>query len=121
MKPTIVLLLLASIAVACTPQPAPGPEFPPDVEAALVTAFPEDGLHATARCIVRKESGGNRYATNGQYRGLAQLGSNYNGSISVTNDGDVFTALTNLLVARQIFDARGNWSAWAVAGACGVR
>lgn len=78
---------------------------------------------AKAHCIASRESGYNPYAVNGQYRGVFQLGHNYDGTISVTNDGDVFNPYTNAMAARVARDAsQANgfdpWQPWSTRGGC---
>lgn len=115
-KMMAAIVVFVGLLAACTPTAAPAPPASEDeVHAALATAFPEPDLQAKAHSIMHCESGHNVNAVNGQYRGLFQHGYNYNGTISVTNDGNIFNALTSALVARATYNARGNWSAWSCA------
>lgn len=112
-------LLLAALGAACLP---PGPSAPPDarpctetvsVDGAIDCAFAELGLqrqdeaHRVASC----ESGKNPYATNGQYRGLFQLGYAYNATIAFYG-GDVFDPYTNAQAARDSVKNNGGWVRW---------
>lgn len=130
---TVLAVLLIGLAIsACRPAPAPAPasscddpgarnaqeQFYADSAAAICAAFPEPNLHAIALCIAGRESGLYPGALNGQYRGIFQLGSNYNGSLAVTGDGDPFNPYTNAAVARIVYDARGGWSAWSTSRSC---
>lgn len=112
----MMIVMFVGLVAACRPAAPPAPPVGEDVvHAALATAFPEPDLQAKAHSIMHCESGHNANAVNGQYRGLFQHGYNYNGTISVTNDGNIFTPLTSALVARATYNARGNWSAWSCA------
>lgn len=105
------LAAIAALALAgCVPAIAPADDA---VHVALAQAFPEDTLYGAAHNIMHCESGHNARAVNGQYRGLFQLGYNYNGTIAAHGNGDVFDPLTNALSARVAYNARGNWSAWS--------
>jgi len=111
-----ILMLVGGLALsACI---ADAPPAGGDVHALIIQYF---GLEAPfADCIAGHESGFNPEARNGQYRGLFQLGSSYNGSIAATGSGNVYDPEVNIAVAKQIRDERGNWSAWSTASACGV-
>lgn len=111
-----ILVLVGGLALsACI---ADAPPAGGDVHALINQYF--GGEAPTAECIAQHESGFNPNAVNGQYRGIFQLGSNYNGSIAATGSGNVFDPEVNVAVAKQIRDARGNWSAWSTARSCGV-
>lgn len=114
MRKYLLVVVAIGVLAACQPTPAPAPGEDV-VHAALAEAFPEPDLQAKAHSIMHCESGHNVFAVNGQYRGLFQLGYNYNGTISVVGNGDVFDARTNALAARATYDFRGNWSAWSCA------
>ena len=136
-----VLLLLAVAAcflAGCRPPTPPPPpvsscddpgarnaqeQFYVDSALPICAAFPEPNLHAIALCIAGLESGlfPGSYNPRGGYRGVFNLGPNYDGTFSVTGDGDPFNPYTNAAVARIIYDSRGNWSAWSTARSCGVR
>lgn len=115
-----LLALGAATFAACTPAPQPfsGAWSYDDSRIAVDQSFPEPWLNGTAHCIVERESHYDPNARNGQYRGIFQLGANYDGTLSVTNDGNVWNPYTNAQAARAVLDARGNWSAWSTAGGC---
>lgn len=119
MRFVLLVLCAALLLGACIP-PAPAPRFNHDdgwlaVEQSFADLGP--GELAKAHCIASRESGYNPYAVNGQYRGVFQLGHNYDGTISVTNDGDVWNPYTNAMAARVAYDASG-WRPWSTAGGC---
>lgn len=121
----VVLILLAG----CGPRPAPGPATSPPpvcwkypnnsanatVQQAILKAFGHlgQGVVNEAGRVACCESGWGPRAVNGQYRGLFQLGSNFNGTIAFYG-GDVFNAYTNAQVARDSYIQRGHsWSAFS--------
>lgn len=114
----LLVVVLAFTAAACLPPPPPAFNHD-DGWYAVQENFQDLGpeVLAKAHCIAHRESGYNPSAVNGQYRGIFQLGRNYDGTISVTNDGNVWNPYTNAMVARIAFLASG-WRPWSTAGGC---
>lgn len=109
---------------ACKPNPAPAP--PPafsydDTHAAIAQFFGPygPGVQGIAECIAGRESGWNPYAVNGQYRGVFQLGRNFQGTVNFYG-GDFFDPYQNTQAARDSFVQRGNFSAFSTARGCGA-
>ena len=107
------LLLVALFALAGCHGSAPPRWTHADSERAIREVFAPYGplLTQQAMNIARCESGLNAYAVNGQYRGLFQLGSNYDHTIRFYG-GDVWNPWTSSKVARDSRIQRGNWSAF---------
>ena len=119
----VAALLGTVVLVACqpaAPPPPPAPSGSSDLHAIISEVFVPycAGVVAIADCIAGRESGWNPNATNGQYRGLFQLGANYNATIAFYG-GNVFDPRTNAQVARDSYVQRGNFSAFSPAGSCG--
>lgn len=123
----VVLVTLALATTGCL-RPSPGPASagpqggcktyyataPPVVADAIYRAFGHLGQEVVNQAgrVACCESGWGPEATNGQYRGLFQLGYNYNGTITFYG-GNVFNAFTNAQVARDSYVTRGySWSAF---------
>lgn len=117
----VILVSLVLLAAACRPAVAPAPPLPPrpcidphsSVDQAIDCAFGSLGLarqdeaHRVAWCESRK----NPAATNGQYRGLFQLGSNYDGTIAHYG-GNPFDSWVNAQTARDSVAANNGWIRW---------
>ena len=125
--------LLAACALiltlgACAPAPGGGPTFRPPpvcwkypanpanvaVQLSIQQAFGPYGQAVVDQAgrVACCESGWGPQAVNGQYRGLFQLGYNYNGTIAFYG-GAVFDPFTNTQVARDSWVTRGGWAAFA--------
>ena len=134
--------ILAALAVlltlsACVPRPAAGPaatlptacwKFPAnpantEVAGAIYEAFAHLGQAVVDKAgrVACCESGWGPQAVNGQYRGLFQLGSGFDGTIrfySVKRFGTLvafapFDAWVSAQAARDSYVTRGGWSAFA--------
>lgn len=124
-------LAVAILASACIPQPAPAPPsggaygpgsvingavLPDVVYEAIKAAFEPVGgpqLVDQAIRVARCESGFGIDAVNGQYRGIFQLGNNYNATIAFYG-GNVFDPFTNAQVARDSWVTKGHrWDSGA--------
>lgn len=122
------LALIALLLTACVPRPASGPALRPPpvcakypnnpanlvVQTAILNAFGPYGQEVTDQAgrVACCESGWGPQATNGQHRGLFQLGHNYDHTIAFYG-GNVFDPFTNAQVARDSWVTRGGWSAFA--------
>ena len=109
-----LLLLTAALMLACLLAAAPG--FAHEAKAATLydtvsSAWPA-ALADTATGVAYEESGGVPTATNGEYRGLFQIGVSACASVNC-NYGALFDPYYNAQVAYELYQQSG-WAPWTV-------
>jgi hypothetical protein len=109
-----LLLLTAALMLACLLAAAPG--FAHEANAATLydtvsSAWPA-ALADTATGVAYEESGGVPTATNGEYRGLFQIGVSACASVNC-NYGALFDPYYNAQVAYELYQQSG-WAPWTV-------
>ena len=105
-------LAIAAITAACGIGPPPPAS---QAEAVIHEVFGPLGQGDKAVSVARCESGLNPMAgwPDATYKGLFQLGPHI---VAIhAYGGDWFDARANTLAARDLYVARGNWSAWTCA------
>lgn len=131
------LLLLAFFASGCVPSPSPAPathpptycyKAPTDPGYPVVAQAIHDAFYPYGQTVIEEagrvaccESSWRRLATNGQYRGIFQLGSHFDNTIRFysakrgypTNWVAWWDEWVSSQVARDLWLSRGrNWSGW---------